>query len=302
MVTYAQLGAEPYWNRERAPDSLVRLGRRLCAAHKRPTNAFGIKGDNAHLNGSHRSQEWIKKSKYCTNRTYTVQAGLNATQELYICGFDYNPGSERLMIELCRRLDREVRAGRLEIVREWYGNDDGDNRVDGYNNVANKIASSDASHLWHIHLTCDRRRLQDDAAINHIGDVLLGEEQDVATAKENWEYQIKNPDSGNEASAEWRLLDIEKMLSSRVLPALTVIKAAMSNDSPLTEEDIRDVMAEELQNHTQSLLASLGPQLIEQFRAALPDVSEARISSMVETGLRNVLVEGVGIVPPNVTG
>lgn len=174
MVTYAQLQAEAWWGREIQPAALVALGQRLYKAYGRPANSVGIKGDNRHLNGAHRSQEWIRNSRWCTNRTYTVQSGLTVTQSRYLSGLDFNPGTTARMIEICSRLDKAVRAGTLEQVREWYGNDDGDNRVDGYDNVRNRIASSDASHLWHLHLTLDRRLVNNPVAMQAVGDVLLG--------------------------------------------------------------------------------------------------------------------------------
>lgn len=173
MPTYTQLRAEPWWGREIVPDPLRDLGRRLCAAYGRPPEAWGTKGDNLHVYGAHRSQEWILNSRYCTNRTYTVQSGLTALQARYIAAGDFNPGSTERMIEICGRLDQEVRAGRLEVVREWYGNLNGDERVDGYDNVRNRAATSDASHLWHLHMTFDRRLVADPAAMARVGDVLL---------------------------------------------------------------------------------------------------------------------------------
>jgi hypothetical protein len=173
MATYAQLEAESWWGREIVPEALAALGVRLRQAYGRPAASIGIKGDNAHLRGAHRSQEWILNSAYCTNRSYTVQTGLSGTQARYLAGLDFTPGSTARMIELCSRLDRAVRAGRLEQVREWYGNLDGDGRVDGYDNIRNRAATSDSSHLWHLHLTVDRRRVADPAAMQKVGDVLL---------------------------------------------------------------------------------------------------------------------------------
>lgn len=206
MVTYAQLQAESYWGREIQPAPLVQLGNRLCAAFDRPRTAFGIKGDNRHLNGSHRSQEWILKSRYCTNRTYTVQSGLTAHQARLLAGFDFNPGSEARMVAICKRLDVAVRAGRLEQVLAWYGNDDGDNIVDGYDNIRNRIASSDASHLWHLHLTCDRKLVENEAAIREIGDVLLNEqeEEDEVSYEEVWETDKMAAPAGYTEGDTWR--------------------------------------------------------------------------------------------------
>jgi hypothetical protein len=175
MPTYAELQTETWWGREITPDPLRALGERLCRAYGRPLNAAGTKGDNLHLSGAHRSQEWILNSRYATNRSYTVQPGLTTAEARYICGLDFNPGSTARMIEVCSRLDRPVRAGTLEVVREWYGNLDGDQRVDGFNNILNRAATSDASHLWHLHLTLDRRQVADAGAMRLVGDVLLGQ-------------------------------------------------------------------------------------------------------------------------------
>jgi hypothetical protein len=184
MPTYAELQAETWWGREIVTDPLRELGKRLCDAYGRPITAYGTKGDNLHLSGSHRSQEWIVNSRYCRNRSYTVQSGLTTTQVRHIAGFDFNPGSTARMIEICTRLDRAVRAGRLEQVLAWYGNDDGDNIVDGYNNVVNQVSTSDSSHLWHLHMTLDRKLVDNAAAIRAVGDVLLNQEDDMPTADE----------------------------------------------------------------------------------------------------------------------
>jgi hypothetical protein len=175
MPTYAELQAEPWWNREIVPEPLRDMGGRLCSAYGRPLNAYGVKGDNLHLYGSHRSQEWILNSRYATSRTNTVQSGLTAEQLRHVAGFDFNPGSTARMMEICARLDREVRAGRLEQVLAWYGNLDGDNRVDGYDNIRNRLATSDSSHLWHLHMTLDRRLVADAASMRRVADVLLGQ-------------------------------------------------------------------------------------------------------------------------------
>ncbi len=174
MPTYAQLQAEPWWGRELVTPEFAWLHEQVAAALGIPRGNVGSKGDNAHLNGAHRSQEWILNSRYCTNRSYTVQAGLSADQVRHLAGCDITPKNLDQMLAISRNVDREVRAGRLEEVREWYGNVDGDSRVDGYNNVANRVASSDSSHLWHLHLSIDRRALRDMTAMRRILAAITG--------------------------------------------------------------------------------------------------------------------------------
>ncbi|MEO3742485.1 hypothetical protein [Plantactinospora sp. B5E13] len=67
MPTYAQLQAETWWGRELTTPELAWLGAELCRRTGRPRGAFGTKGDNNHLRGAHRSQEWILKSRYATS-------------------------------------------------------------------------------------------------------------------------------------------------------------------------------------------------------------------------------------------
>jgi hypothetical protein len=179
MPSLTQLRAEPWWDREIVTAELDWLGDELCRRTGRPRAAAGTKGDENHLRGAHRSQEWLRNSRYCTNRSYTVQSGLTTTQARQIGGFDFTPGSAEQMIAQCRRLYAAVRSGRLEEVREFYGNVDGDKVVDGWDNVENEPASSDSSHLWHWHLTIDRRRLTDRALMQRILAIALGEEEDM---------------------------------------------------------------------------------------------------------------------------
>jgi hypothetical protein len=176
MPTLAQLQAEPYWGREIVTDELRWLGAELCRRTGRPADAFGTKGNAAHLRGAHRSQEWLLKSAYCTNRTYTVQAGLTGDQLRYVAGVDFTPDDVEAMIAQSRRLMAAVKSGELEAVRELYCNVDGDQVVDGWDNVRDRAASSDSSHLWHWHLTIDRRRLRDRALMARIVDIALGDD------------------------------------------------------------------------------------------------------------------------------
>lgn len=163
MATYAQLEREVWWGREFQPPSLKTLCERLRIFYKVSANALGSKGDNNHLRGYHRSRNWIKNSVFCTNRTYSVsrtpgdRSGGNGD---WLAAVDATIPRAQLLAT-CQRLDQAVRAGHLEKITEWYGNRDGDTRVDGYDNIANAVATSDSSHLWHLHMSFDR---------GHVGD------------------------------------------------------------------------------------------------------------------------------------
>lgn len=185
MPTLAQLQDEPYWRAEVVTPAMSWLATRLCARYNRPAYAAGVKGDEFHLRGAHRSRSWILRSVYCTNRSYTVTHPDDlAGDENWCAGLDFNPGSTETLVAICRRLDAAARAGRIEEVSEWYGNVDGDAVVDGWNNVLNRAATSDSSHLWHLHVTVKRRWANDAAVMQRLYEILTGDEmlQDERTA------------------------------------------------------------------------------------------------------------------------
>src|ERR1044071_1914133 len=179
MATLAQLEAEPWWGREIVTDQLRSLGVVLCSRTGRPGDAFGSKGNTSHLNGGHRSQEWIKNSDYCTNHNYTVQTGLTADQLRHIAACDFTPGSwgttanRSLVAAQTRRLWDAAKRGELPGVTQIQGTLDGRNPT-GLNVTSGSTTVPDSSHLDHWHLTFDRRRMLDAALMARIADTALG--------------------------------------------------------------------------------------------------------------------------------
>lgn len=174
--------SESWWGREVNAPTLVELGVKLREHYHLTAGAIGIKGNAAHTQGYHRSANWVRNSAYCTNRTYSVTettGNRTPANADWCCALDLTLPHDDLLAA-CQRLDEAVRAGRLEKVTEWYGNDDGDSRVDGYDNIRNVVASSDSSHLWHLHLSFDRKRVAEDHT--DVFEILTG--ADMATAEE----------------------------------------------------------------------------------------------------------------------
>lgn len=164
MPTYSELLEEKVWRDEKIPPALHGLRNALMAFYDLGPGAIGIRGDNRHLSGGHRSRNWLIVSRWATNRSYTVTEtdgnkwGGDGSE---ICAMDITINRARLL-KMCQWLDIAVRAGIVEKVAEWYGNTNGDMRVDGYNNIRNALATSDSSHLWHLHMTFDRGKVSDD--------------------------------------------------------------------------------------------------------------------------------------------
>lgn len=205
MPTSGDLAKEAAYQAEIIPVELAYLARNLRNHWELAAGAIGIRGNERHLRGYHRSRRWIRESRWCTNRTYSVsenagnQTGGNSN---WISAIDITLPPSKLL-PACQRLDIEVRAGRLEKVAEWYGNLNGDSRVDGYNNIANHPASSDDSHLWHLHISFVRSHAND----NHedLFRILTGQ---------GWTPPAPSPEPNAPASLEWT----EEML--RNLPEL----------------------------------------------------------------------------------
>lgn len=180
MATYAQLEAEVWWGREYAPPRLEALYQGVRAYLRRGPDAVGGKGDNAHLRGYHRSREWILNSRWSLygSQDYSVVQALDRGGDpRWLSAMDATPRDTETLIAMCQRLDRAVRADELPQVREWYGNLNGDIVVDGWDAVRRQAATSDSSHLWHLHISLYRSRADWDHT--HLLRVLTGEDDDV---------------------------------------------------------------------------------------------------------------------------
>lgn len=154
--------SDRFYLEETIPDNLNKLRSDLLAFFKLPPDAIGIRGDSAHLRGYHRSRNFILNSPFCSDRGYSVTAGVNQGGDAnWIAAMDISLPTPVLMA-VCGRLNVAVLQGHIEKIVEWFGNLNGDTRVDGYDNIANTVATSDASHLWHLHLSFARSEAGND--------------------------------------------------------------------------------------------------------------------------------------------
>lgn len=163
MPSYEELQQEDAWRDEYSPAALKALSSGLEAYW--PGAKCYVRGDNDHTRGYHRSRRWIQESIYCTNRTYSVSrtpGDRGGGDPNWSCALDLTNLSQEDLHAACRRLDEACRAGRLEKITEWYGNTGGDSIVDGWDNISNRPASSDSSHLTHLHISFDRGRANED--------------------------------------------------------------------------------------------------------------------------------------------
>jgi hypothetical protein len=198
---------------ETIPPSLQVLGSRLAAFYGVSPNNVGMKGDPEHRGGYHRSRRFLTGSPYSRDRRYSVvEPGNQGGSPDWICAIDITLSHDKLLT-LCQRLDKAVRSGRFEKVAEWYGNDDGDNKVDGWDNIRNQVASSDSSHLWHVHIGFIRSRAGDDHS--DLYDALTGNEKD-----DDEEDDVKQ-ETGDAILAELKALNEFLMTGKRYGKAAT---------------------------------------------------------------------------------
>jgi len=184
VPTLLQLQAEPWWDREIITPELDWLGDELCRRTGAPPWSIGTKGDENHLNGGHRSQEWIVQSDWCTNIHYTVQTGLSGEQPRHIAALDRTPlawgtpaNRAQMVVETQRLLDA-ARAGRLPGITQIQGTLDGKTTY-GQNFPSLITTVPSDSHLDHWHLTFDRRYLRDAALMLRIADVVTGTRKEI---------------------------------------------------------------------------------------------------------------------------
>lgn len=179
MASDEEIRDEIWWDREIVTPELDWLADELCRRTGRPRTAAGTKGNTAHRNGGHRSQEWILKSRFCTDRDYTVQTGLTDEQLRHIAACDFTPGSwgtstnRQLVAQQTRRLWDAAKRGELDGWTQVEGTLDGRNPV-GLNVRTGTTFRPDSSHLDHWHLTGDRRRMRDSALMARTVNIALG--------------------------------------------------------------------------------------------------------------------------------
>lgn len=70
---------------------------------------------------------------------------------------------------------KDPKDPRLDVLREWYGNVGGDGTVEGWDCWYGRAATSDTSHLWHIHLSFLRKYCNDLNAMRAVLSVLKGQ-------------------------------------------------------------------------------------------------------------------------------
>ena len=169
MATKQQLHAEKMWHEEIVPPALQRLADAVRLHFRLPGGHIGIKGNEEHLYGGHRSEDWIRRSKFSKHGSEdrTINGQYGGGNRHWLAALDVTFHSTAQLIEVCNRFAPAVRAGKCPTVTRWYGNLGDDpitkkQKVDGFDTVTRQVVRGDDSHLTHLHIEFARAPANDD--------------------------------------------------------------------------------------------------------------------------------------------
>ena len=121
---------------------------------------------------------------------------------------------------------RDPADHRLDGWREFYGQSDWDSSVEGWDCRYGYAATSDSSHLWHIHLSENRDQTTSKANKDALLSVLYGETveewEDDVTAKDVWSYDVDPSALGYTAGGSlWTVYNRTAYLSNDFAPQVS---------------------------------------------------------------------------------
>jgi hypothetical protein len=152
---------------EHAPAGITSLFNQIHAAIPAAING-GIVGDQAHDYGYHRGRNYVSADDYSVQLPEDRQGDGEAA-----CGLDLSWSDAQWQYTVSQRLLDAAHDSRMHPVREFYGSVDGVHVV-GWDYTEGHSATSDDSHLWHVHLSILRQYSNDTAALSGVAAVITG--------------------------------------------------------------------------------------------------------------------------------
>lgn len=159
---------------EYAPDAIRWLARQLTL--NLGGQLSGIVGDSAHTYGYHRGRNYVSWDDYSAVLLSDREGDGEAASAL-----DWSLSQQGMRLfssRLAAACDRNDR--RLKYLREWYGTTSGtwvDGRIHNGEAATWVRATSDTSHLWHIHLGFFRKYANSQEAMQSVLSVISGRDE-----------------------------------------------------------------------------------------------------------------------------
>ena len=289
---------------EYAPQALRWLGNAIVKAI--PSARFsGIVGDPSHKYGYHRARNRLPKNDYSV-QTGPDKAGDGWAASALDISFD-----SKWMKTITKRLlasAKDQNDPRLNCMREFFGTTNGSS-VAGWDTYYGRPATSDDSHLWHVHMSILRKYANDRKALAGVLSVIKGEKEldvdlDDKVKLSEWIPQAW-PDLDETITVRTALGSAygharqAKDLIRDAVPEILAGQAAIL-------EALRGSSAAEIQNSVREELGRVAPRqrgadgaLAERLGPALVTALTARLGDAVsEADLTAAVTEAIGAVLP----
>jgi hypothetical protein len=156
---------------EYAPRAIRDLADQICAAIPSAKLA-GILGDAQHGYGYHRARAVLPGDDYSVQLPEDRAGDAWAASALDI---SMSPVAMRLVTGRLLASAKDVDDPRLDVCREFFGTVDG-RTVVGWDTYYGTPATSDDSHLWHVHVSFLRKYANDPAAMAAVLSVITGDD------------------------------------------------------------------------------------------------------------------------------
>lgn len=150
------------WDDEYTPPALRTLADSVRQYFGLPWAAIGLKGDESHTYGYHRSRRWIMEDGQGSD-DYSVQLAKDQGGDAnWICALDTSLDPDRMHTTTARLMDAlKAKDPRVASVREVFGTLDSRN-VTGWDASDDSYTTADDSHLWHVHISLYRSMANND--------------------------------------------------------------------------------------------------------------------------------------------
>lgn len=289
---------------EHAPDGLQWLAREIIKVI--PTAEMsGIVGDPSHTYGYHRARNVLPGGDYSVQLPTDHRGDGDAASAL-----DIKYSAKWMKIVTQRLMDsaKDQNDPRLNCVREFFGTVNG-STVAGWDTYYGTPATSDDSHLWHVHISVLRQYNNDKTKLADILSVIKGDD-DMPSVKDMWTgYKIEkqDPKSGTQsamtpASYLSYMHEYDKQQNKKLDTLIglatagtgadpTAIAAAMAVELKKSEARERAERATE-QAALKASLSGMAPQIAAAVADALPgNVDVTALSTAIAAELANRLSE-----------